>query len=511
MYRNSRRNKDKSSEKFSPSPNLLIDLDKEDAQSLPGFIKLAWHILEPGRTFIPNWHIDAISDHLTGITKGHLNRLIINIPPGCMKSLLTSVFWPVWEWGPQNRPHLRYVTFSYSEDLTIRDSRKVMQLITHPWFQQRWPHCLMSKDQKAKHRFDTTATGFRVATSVTGLGTGERGDRVIIDDPHNVRTGESEAIRSSTIQWLRETVPTRVNDAESSAIIMIMQRVHEYDATGFITSNELGWTHLCLPMEYDPSRHCTTIIGPKTFSDPRTEENELLWPASKTRATVERDKLIMGEYAIAGQYQQNPTPRGGGMIKEEWLQPIAYDSPLLSRIKTTVRAWDLAATVTNQSDWTVGAKLAITTDGKIIILDIKRERLTPSGVDEFITSTAIIDTSSTFIRLPQDPGQAGVSQKAHLAAHLIGYNFKFVRETGDKELRLRPFASQAEAGNVFLLCGTWNGALIDELSKFPHSRYDDQADAISSAFDQLIPRKRPLSTPGKPRTIQLVESHHHAA
>lgn len=519
MYKSSTRKKDRNSVNLSNAPGVLRELDKADSKdSITAFIKLAWFILEPGRQFTPGWHIDAIADHLQAVTEGHLTRLIINVPPGCMKSLLTSVFWPAWEWGPRNQPHLRYVSFSYSEDLTTRDNLKTMQLIQHPWYQERWPHVQISKDQKAKHRFNTTATGFKVATSIGGLGTGERGDRIVIDDPHNVRQAESDAVRNSTITTIRESLSSRTNHATDSAIIVIMQRVHEYDATAFLLSQEFGYTHLCLPMEYDPTRHCRTVIvpsttqfqletktqiktKPKVFSDPRTTEGELLWPEGKPRHTVERDKLIMGEYATAAQFQQLPAPRGGGMIKDEWLTPITEFDPRLSRIVKTVRAWDLAASPTG--DYTVGTLMSLTRENEILIRDVKRTRLTPAERDQLILTTAESDGHLTTIRLPQDPGQAGVSQKADLARKLMGYTFKFVRETGDKELRLRPFASQAEAGAVYIVIGTWNGELRNELTKFPYSRYDDQADSISAAFDELIPRRRVHRLPQLPKLISL--------
>ena len=318
---------------------LLSKLDKfESEESLRNFIELAWEILEPGREFSPGWHIDAICEHLEAISHGEILRLLINIPPGCMKSLTTQVFFPAWEWGPQRRPSLRYVSASYSHDLTIRDNRKCRNLIQSKWYQDKWGDIFqMTSDQNAKIRYDNDKSGFRVATSVDGLGTGERGDRFIIDDPHNVKDGESDRKRHNAELWFTETVPTRMNEPEQSAVILIMQRVHELDVSGIAVSRELGYVHLMLPMEFEPDRRCSTSIG---FVDPREDENELLWPNRMTRPTIERDKKAMGSYATAGQFQQRPTPRGGGLFKRKDFQ---YVDEAPRQVGKRVRVWDLAA------------------------------------------------------------------------------------------------------------------------------------------------------------------------
>jgi len=289
----------------------LSELDRLDAEdSLGAFVRQGWHILEPpSRPFVGGWHIDAICEHLEAVTAGQILRLLINIPPGAMKSLTCNVFWPAWEWGPRNLPHNRYVGASYSEALTIRDNLRCRRLIESEWYRVKWGDRFeLTGDQNSKIKFETDRTGWKIATSVGGLGTGERGDRFVIDDPHNVKDGESEARRASTILWFNEVVPTRLNDPGKSAIVVIMQRVHERDVSGEILARELGYEHLMLPMEFEPDRACRTRIG---FADPRTKEGDLLWPERMPAEIVARDKLVMGDYAVAGQFQQRPSPRGG--------------------------------------------------------------------------------------------------------------------------------------------------------------------------------------------------------
>lgn len=279
-----------------PRQATLDELDRVDSEeSLTSYCKLAWPILEPKRRFIHGWHIDAITDHLQAMYNGHFNRLVINVPPGTMKSLTTNVFFPSWIWGPKQRPEQRFISWSYSQDLTIRDNRRTRMLMQSRWYQRIWGHQFkLLGDQNSKIRFDNDATGFKIASSIGGLATGERGDYAIVDDPHNILEAESDAKRHEVQTWFLEVLPTRLNDPEHSNIIVIMQRLHDADVSGIIFEKELGYVSLVLPMEYDPENHCSTSIG---FTDPRSDENELLFPERFPREVVERDKRVLGEYA----------------------------------------------------------------------------------------------------------------------------------------------------------------------------------------------------------------------
>lgn len=283
--------------------------------SLSQFIKEAWHIIEPSQPYIHNWHIDFIAAHLEAITNGEINRLLINVPPGAMKSLLVNVFWPAWEWTKQ--PGLRYVCTAHSQNLAVRDSIKMRRLITSDWYRERWGDKVkLTADQSAKTKFENTATGFREAVAFESM-TGVRGDRVTIDDPHSVDSALSDVQRQSTVNTFLEAVPTRLTNPTTSAIVVIMQRLNTDDVSGVILEKNLGYEHIMLPMEYDPLRKCVTSLG---YEDPREEENELLFEARFPRDVVERDKAVMGPWAVAGQFQQTPTPRGGGIIKRDWWQ-----------------------------------------------------------------------------------------------------------------------------------------------------------------------------------------------
>jgi hypothetical protein len=143
--------------------------------------------------------LEAICLHLEAITFGDIpsNRLLMNVPPGFMKSLLVNVFWPAWEWGPCDMPHMSYISFSYSDEITTRDNNKMVRLITSPAYQQLWGD-RFKMTKTGERRLENDQTGFKLATSVGGVSTGERGDRVLLDDPHNVIKAESDTEREKT-------------------------------------------------------------------------------------------------------------------------------------------------------------------------------------------------------------------------------------------------------------------------------------------------------------------------
>jgi predicted phage terminase large subunit-like protein len=306
---------------------------KEAAESsLVEFIRQAWSIIEPGQEYVEGWHVTAMAMHLEhcfgGEYEGEISRLLINIPPGHMKSLM-GVFYNAWLWGPKNRPWIRFLCASHAQTLAIRDTMKFRRLIMSEWYQKRWgDRVKIAGDQNAKTKIESTATGFREAVAAGGI-TGSRGDIVWLDDPMSVEDANSEARRASIIEWFLEAVPTRLNNPAAvydddggivkpaSVIIVVMQRLNEDDVSGVILEKNLGYEHLMLPAEYEPDRKCVTSIG---FEDHRTELGEILFPQRFPREVLERDKKVMGPYAYAGQMQQRPAPAGGAIIKRHYWQ-----------------------------------------------------------------------------------------------------------------------------------------------------------------------------------------------
>jgi len=450
-------------------------------RSLATFTKRAWGILEPGRDLLWGPALDAICDHLTAVTTGEIKRLLINVPPGFAKSLLTSVFWPMWEWGPRGQPENRILSFSYSDRLSIRDNRRCRILAESEWYQERWPLTIVS-DQNQKTLFENDRRGWRMASSVGGVATGARADRLILDDPHHVADGESQAKLESARLFFSEVLPTRLNDPEKTPIVVIMQRVHERDISGEILRRDLGYEALVLPMEYEPDRHCRTSIG---FSDWRTQEGELLFEKRFPRGVVERDKKAMGSYAVAGQFQQRPAPRGGGMLKVERIS-IVQDWPRHGR---QVRVWDFAGTEeglgSGDPDYTAGVKLAELA-GRFWIVDIVRGRWEAGGVEAVVRQTAMRDGREVPVIIKQEPGSAGKAVCAHFQRHVLaGFACLARPDTGSKTLRAQPLAAAIEAGNVLMVQGDWNEDFLGEARVFPAGAHDDSVDAASTAHQHL--------------------------
>lgn len=499
--------------------------------SLLEFVRQGWHTIDPATPFVSGYAVQCMAEHLEAVSSGQIKRLLLNVPPGTSKSSLVNVFFPAFEWGPLGRPDHRYISASYAADLAIRDNLRSRDLMESDWFRKRYGiECFDTQldelqldsvgavkfkgDQNAKVFYQNTATGWRLAASVGGRLTGFRGSRIIVDDPHNAQDVESDPKRENQLRWFAETLPTRLNvpnekDPNASAIIVIMQRLHERDVSGLVLEKELGYVHCCLPMEFEhdhphvfDGRHLDKVDGyrGKILRDWRTEDGELLWPERFDREAVDQLKKVLrswgGDYAVAGQLQQRPAPRGGGMFKaKDWRYLDACPE-----LVTAVRGWDLAATshANNPSAaFTCGALMGRTRDGRFVIADMRRVQHEPLAVQELVVNTTKADGRHVTQDLPKDPGQAGKSQVATFVAMLAGFDVRFGAETGSKESRAIPFAAQVEAGNVYLVRGPWNDDLVKEGATFPNGRFKDQIDACSRAFSRIA------RTPGPPPTFGM--------
>lgn len=500
----------------------LIQLDKvESEESLLRFMELGWHALEPGVKFVPNWGVHAICDHLEAVTRGDIRRLLINVPPGCTKSMTTNVFWPAWEWGPKELSYYRYISFSHEQNLATRDLVRGRNLINSEWYQAIWGEQFKWKsDQNAKVYYENDKTGWRQACAADSM-TGRRGDRVIGDDPHTVKGAESEADRESMLQTFSETIPTRLNKQSESAIVVIMQRVHERDVSGHILASDMNYEHLMIPMEFEEPRRCFSTVPPsympakkelvyfnedsKAWSrdpikdarceerynvDIREKDGELLDPVRFPMESIDELKAALrswgGTYAEAGQLQQRPAPRGGGMFKKDDFQYIDKIEELGAKVIKRVRGWDLAASDKKKSPYTVGVKMALLNNGAIVIEDVDRFKKTPGAMETAVKKRVEADGHNTHQDMPQDPGQAGKVQKTAFLKLLHGYVVRFSPETGSKEQRAEPLAAQCEGGNVYLIRGPWNDPFVNELTIFPNGEFKDQADAASRAYAALL-------------------------
>ncbi len=429
-----------------------------DEERLSGFIADAWHVLEPKTQFIPGWHLDAIADHLNAVTNGHINNLLINVPPRHCKSLSVSVFWPVWEWI--KFPERRWLFSAYASSLSIRDSLKCRRLIESPWFQKNWKDKFQLRgDQNEKARFDNDQGGYRIATSVGGAATGEGGDRVVVDDPHAAGERQSDALREAALTWWDETMSTRLNDPKTGARVIVMQRLHEKDLSGHVLEQG-GYEHLCLPAEFDPGRPSKTIVRGYMWSDPRTCDGELLWPARLGKIEIAEAKLRLGPTGYAGQFQQRPVPAGGARFQSAWFRHYTFvesgyrliNSDGRERLipgKTCKRfaVMDPAGTEKSQNDracYTVIQVWDVTLEHDMILVNQFREQVqTP---DAMAAAVRIVrEFGAEYIAIEKDGLGLGMVQ----TIRRTGVSVKPIKARGSKEARSEIAEIRMAAGMIY--------------------------------------------------------------
>jgi predicted phage terminase large subunit-like protein len=344
------------------------------AQRAPGglleFVRYFWHTIEPATELIEGWPLEAICEHLEAVTHGDITRLLVNVPPGYMKSLLVNVFWPGFEWGPMDMPHQRYVTFSYSSRLTERDNSRFRALVQSPDYQAMWgDRFALTKTGELKVENDKT--GWKLASSIGGLGTGERGTRIMLDDPHNVKEIESDIVREETVRWFRESMLNRLSNPKTDAIVVIMQRLHESDVSGTILEGEFNFCHLMIPMEFSPAPYPVRDgvvaydgndigwIDPRALDDDGEmlspaeldeREGELAWPERFDAEVVERFRLELGPTAYNGQYDQSPVSRKGGIFLLDWWQLWEPENGKFPTMDFIVASLDSAFTEKEEND-----------------------------------------------------------------------------------------------------------------------------------------------------------------
>lgn len=446
--------------------------------SLHAFVQHAWPLVEPAVEFRDNWHVRAVCEHLAELAKPEplFTDLIVNIPPGCMKSLLASVFWPCWVWSKW--PESRWMFASYSAHLSTRDSQRRRDIIQSSWYQDRWPMKFVA-DQNEKTKFRNEKQGWMFATSVGGAGTGEHPDFINIDDPHSAEEAESTADRQAAIRWYDNTVSTR-GIIRTVRRAVEMQRLHRDDLSGHLLGQGVG-VNLCFPMEFEHARMPTTPLG---FQDPRTEVGELLWPDVFTRARVDRIKQSMAPSRQAGQLQQRPPEQDQG---SEW--PASYfgdwmwfdDWPLEKEIQFKVIYLDPSLGETEKSDYSPFVVLALDRDG-VMWVDVDMERRDSTAMTHRAVSLGVEHR-------PQAFGVEAVSFQKLLinqfseACKKVGYNLPVwpMVDTSKKTERIRrlsPFLARKE----FRIRRNPSGVmLMEQLRSFPGHRYDDGPDALEGA------------------------------
>lgn len=508
-----------------------VELEKKEEarvyeKGLYGFLQGAWQYIDPA-PFVGGWHLEAIAEHLQAVTDGDIKRLVINVPPRTSKSSLCSVAWPAWTWAqsalsPCSGPQVQFLSSSYAQTLSLRDSVKTRRLIESPWYQRMWgKRFALTSDQNTKIRFENDKGGYRLATSVTGTLTGEGGNIILIDDAHNAQEVESDLVRTSTLQWWDESMSTRLNDPATGAFVVIMQRLHQEDLTGHIITRERDyWTWLMLPMEYEPDRRCVTYLkGEKFWEDPRTEDGELLCASRFSKESVEGLTRRLGPFASAGQMQQAPVPRGGGIIKEDWWQQ--WTESKYPPFEYVLASLDTAYTEKEENDPSALTLWGIFRDSnnnpRIMLIHGWQDRLSISDLVERVIATCtkheLPDTNKykykprfRVDKLVIESKASGISVYQELS-RLYGFSGAFgidlfnPSKLGDKQARVYSvqhlFAEELvyvpwpkvkdgeEKGQPSPYGYKWAEEIIDQITVFPRGTHDDYVDTMSMALRYL--------------------------
>lgn len=523
----------------------LRDLDRVDCEDdLYSFLKYSWRYIDSS-DFTDGWPIQAVADHLQAVTDGDIKRLIINIPPRCAKSSLTSVAFPAWTWaqpwnGHTSGPGVQFLHASYAQQLSLRDSVKCRRLIESPWYQQLWgDRFRLTGDQNTKTRFDNDKGGSRLSTSVGSALTGEGGSIIVVDDPNAAQEAFSEATIHSTIEWWDSALSTRLNDPKLGAFVVIQQRLSEEDLTGHILSKDVGeWTHLCLPMRYEWQRHSYSSIG---WHDPRgldeegdplievSEDGErvpvsvdaqielekregmLLWPERFGEREVGILERQLGPWAAAGQLQQRPEPKGGGIIKSDWWQP--WTAPIYPNMDMIIACVDTAYTAKTENDpsamtvWGVFSQdVSVQAPNQVVnrhggLVQYSRSytetnprvMLMYAWQGRFELHDLVNKISHTCREYQVDTLLIENKAAGHSVAQEIKRLYGFEKfglhmydpKSQDKLSRLYSVQHLFAEGLVFAPNYQWADMVIQQVGQFPKGKHDDLVDTVSMAMRHL--------------------------
>src|SRR5215831_7167159 len=428
-------------------------------QDFEAFTARCFHDLNPQTQFSQNWHIELIAAKLMAVRQGKIRRLIINLPPRSLKSLLASVAFPAWCLG--HDPSAQLLCVSYAQDLSDKLARDCRGIMMSPWYRRIFPTRLAAHRQ-AVHEFVTTCQGYRLATSTGGVLTGRGADIIVIDDPLKPEEALSKVQRQACNEWFVHTLYSRINDKRTGAIIIIMQRLHEDDLVGHVLAQE-PWELISFPAiaETDEEHCIETIWGPRCF---RRRQGEALHPEREPLETLHHLRRTLGEYNFAAQYQQSPAPLGGGLVKIEWFKRYR-DSDKPERFDRVVQSWDTANKATELSDFSVCTTWGIK-DKHVFLIGLFRRRLEYPALKRavreqqnlFNASVVLIEDKASGTQLIQDliaEGCHGVTR---------------YQSNDDKTMRMNAQTAVIENGFVHIPeTAPWLAEYLHELAVFPNS------------------------------------------
>lgn len=456
------------------------------------FVKFAWHVIEPATPLRYGWHIDAMADHIEAVIDGHIENLVINVPPGHLKSIICSAMLTPWVWT--HSPWWRALYFSYADTFVLRDAVKARNIINSEWYQQSFrPTWQLADDQDLKHYYKNTATGERFSSTLHGAGTGGRGHTVIVDDPMKVDDAFSKDKREFVKNWWDLTAFNRVANPKKAQRIIVMQRLHDDDLSGHVL-RQGGWVHLCLPSEYEPAKKCFTSIG---WSDPRSQHGEILAPGMHDNKSLASARRTLGTAGYNAQYRQSPEAAGGKMFRREWFgrwrwkheDPIpGVDSTILDMadVHRIIFSLDSNFKEAKKNDRVALGVWAYAPPRKFLINLFWNWKGEPTGIIQ--TMAALVDFSNTYEGYAEALIEMAANGPAIVQLLKKKVRMHEVDALGSKEARAAATVPQVEHGEVYLpLNAEWVAPYLDEVCSFPGGSHDDTVDQQSQALLRLDP------------------------
>lgn len=441
--------------------------------SLWEFFLKSWEVLEPGTPLETNWHQELIVEYLELVDSGEIKKLLINIAPRSLKSKIVSVVFPAWQW--LRRPSLTHLCCSYVSTLAndLSDDRRT--LIQSDWFRSICPEITLSN---TKNRISEFKNNFRGEMNARGLEagiTGIGGISHIYDDPNDPDKVESDNIRDRTLRRYKDYSVGRRNDPVNYAIVVIQQRTHEHDISGYILKEDKEFTTLILPTVAEEDE---TIIFPRSGKIIERKRGDLLHPERFGKEQVEEAKKTLGAYMFAGRHQQRPVPREGGILKEKYWQYYLVSPPC----KIKVWAWDTAFKTGNQNDYSAGVLMGIS-NNNYYLLDVFCDRLEYPDLKRKIIQLHERDQTSAVVVEDKASGQSLIQELTRSTVLPIIAQ----KVDRDKIARVNAIAPTVEAGKVFIShSAPWVADFVMETSQFPNGAHDDRIDAFCHGLNYLI-------------------------
>jgi predicted phage terminase large subunit-like protein len=436
--------------------------------------------LDPATEFKMAGYIEVMASRLTEVRDGTTRRLIINVPPRHLKSVMGSVAFPAWVLG--HNPSAQIMCVSYAQDLSEKLARDCRAIMMSPWYQELFPNTRLASAKPSAQELTTTLGGVRLASSVGGVLTGRGANLIIIDDALKPTDALSDTLRQGANDWFDNTLCSRLNDKRTGAIVLIMQRLHEDDLVGHVLQQE-HWDQLCFPAiaERDEEYEYETVFGQKRYCRHRGEALHL---EREPLEILEQVRRTMGEYNFAGQYQQAPAPRGGGLVKAAWFRRYT-PSEKPETFDRIVQSWDTANKATELSDYSVCTTWGIKGNDLYLLHvlrkqleypDLKREVRLQYAV--FLANVILIENKASGTQLIQELIREGL----HAVTRY--------KPEDNKIMRMHFQTATIENGFVYLPTeALWLADYLHEMTVFPNGRYDDQVDSTSQFLDWFkVPR-----------------------